>query len=156
MMLVFSAFVCGLIFGLGLIVSQMINPSKVLGFLDVWGDWDPSLALVMAAAVMVSSLGYMVAKRREQPLLGSSLLIPTKKKLDPRLVTGAALFGLGWGLVGLCPGPAIAILPLARWQAVVFVGAMLAGMLLIRFINGRRSRLVSSEFPAKAEWRGSC
>ena len=151
MIVILSAFVCGLIFGMGLIVSQMINPSKVLGFLDILGSWDPSLALVMAAAVTVSSLGYLVVRRRGHPVLASQLEIPANRKLDRRLMAGAAVFGIGWGLAGLCPGPAITILPLGRWQALVFAGAMLAGMVLFRFIATQGPRQVSPDFPVEAE-----
>lgn len=123
-----SAFISGLLFGLGLVISQMINPAKVLAFLDVFGRWDPSLALVMAGAVAASSFGYIVARRRGAPILGTSLEIPTRRDLDFRLLVGAALFGIGWGLIGLCPGPALAILSLGMWQAFVFFAAMIAGM----------------------------
>ena len=134
MPLIISAFASGLIFGLGLIISQMVNPAKVQAFLDVFGDWDPSLALVMAAAVAASSLGYVIAKRRGIPVFATRLEIPTRRDLEPRLLTGAAVFGIGWGLVGLCPGPALTALPLGLWQVFVFVAAMLAGMILFRFI----------------------
>lgn len=134
MALILSAFGSGLIFGLGLIVSQMVNPEKVLAFLDVFGSWDPSLAVVMGAAVAASALGYQIAKRRGVPLFAPRLEIPTRRGLEPRLLTGAALFGIGWGLVGLCPGPALTALPLGLWQVFVFVAAMLAGMALFRLV----------------------
>ena len=134
MALILSAFASGLIFGLGLIVSQMVNPAKVLAFLDIFGDWDPSLALVMGAAVAASALGYSIAKRRGVPLFAARLQIPTRRDVEPRLLTGAALFGIGWGLVGLCPGPALTALPLGLWQVFVFVAAMLAGMAIFRLV----------------------
>ena len=134
MPLIISAFASGLIFGLGLVISQMINPTKVLAFLDLFGNWDPSLALVMAAAVAASSLGYVVAKRRGVPVLAPRLEIPTRRDVEPRLIAGAVIFGVGWGLVGLCPGPALTALPLGLWQVVVFVAAMIAGMALFRFV----------------------
>ena len=134
MPLVLSAFAAGLLFGLGLVISQMVNPAKVLGFLDVFGAWDPSLALVMGAAVAVSALGYAVANRRGRPFLAPRLEIPTRRDLEPRLFTGAVIFGVGWGLAGLCPGPAITILLIAAPQALLFVAAMLAGMMLFRFV----------------------
>ena len=134
MALVLSAFGVGLLFGLGLLVSQMSNPAKVLGFLDVFGAWDPSLAFVMGGAVAVSSLGYFVARRRGIPMLAPKLEIPSRRDLDPRLLAGAAIFGLGWGLVGLCPGPALTLLPIAPQQAGIFVAAMLVGMLLFRLV----------------------
>src|SRR5690349_21427678 len=105
MAIVLSAFASGFVFGLGLVISQMINPAKVLAFLDIFGDWDPSLAFVMGGAVAVSALGYAYARRRGMPVLAPSLDVPSRRDLDPRLLTGAAIFGIGWGLVGLCPGP---------------------------------------------------
>ncbi|ACS39070.1 YeeE/YedE family protein [Methylorubrum extorquens] len=129
-----SAFAVGLLFGLGLLVSGMANPAKVLAFLDVAGRWDPSLAFVMAGAVAISATGYLVARRRGRPLLASRLEIPTRRNLDPRLIAGAAVFGLGWGLAGLCPGPALTLLTVAPAQAMTFVVAMVAGMLLFRLV----------------------
>lgn len=134
MPLIVSAFASGLLFGLGLIVSQMVNPAKVLGFLDIFGDWDPSLALVMGGAVVVSALGYLVAKRRGMPVLASRLEIPNRRDLDPRLIGGAALFGIGWGLVGLCPGPALVGLTFGPTEIFVFVAAMIVGMAIFRLV----------------------
>jgi uncharacterized membrane protein YedE/YeeE len=134
MSIILSAFASGLLFGLGLVVSQMVNPAKVLGFLDIFGDWDPSLALVMGGAVAVSALGYVIAKRRGVPVLAPRLEIPTRRDLEPRLLTGAAIFGIGWGLVGLCPGPALTALTFGPWQVFVFVAAMLVGMALFRMV----------------------
>jgi len=134
MPLILSAFASGLLFGLGLIVSQMVNPAKVLGFLDIFGHWDPSLALVMGGAVAVSSLGYLVAKRRGVPVLAPRLEIPTRRDLDPRLIAGAALFGIGWGLVGLCPGPALVGLTFGPTEIFVFVAAMIIGMAVFRLV----------------------
>ena len=131
---ILAAFASGLIFGLGLVISQMVNPAKVLAFLDVFGTWDPSLALVMGAAVAVSALGHAVAKRRGGPVLAARLELPARRDLEPRLFAGAAVFGIGWGLVGLCPGPALTALPLGLWQVFLFVAAMLAGMVVFRFI----------------------
>jgi uncharacterized membrane protein YedE/YeeE len=138
---ILAAFGAGLLFGLGLVVSQMVNPAKVLAFLDIFGDWDPSLAFVMAGAVAASSVGYVLAKRRGVPVLAPKLEIPTRRDLDARLVTGAALFGIGWGLVGLCPGPALAGLALGRWEIYVFVAAMLAGVALYRLLPSDWPRL---------------
>lgn len=129
-----SAFAVGLLFGLGLLVSGMADPAKVLAFLDVTGRWDPSLAFVMAGAVAVSATGYFVARRRGRPLLASRLEIPTRRDLDPRLIAGAAVFGLGWGLAGLCPGPALTLLTVAPAQAVTFVVAMVVGMLAFHLL----------------------
>lgn len=134
MALILSSYLIGLLFGLGLIVSRMIDPAKVLGFLDIFGAWDPSLAFVMGGAVMVSTLGFLYARRRGAALLVSKLEIPTRNDLDARLVAGAAIFGLGWGLVGICPGPALTILSLGQWQAAVFVVALLSGMALFRLV----------------------
>lgn len=151
MPLIISAFASGLLFGLGLIVSEMINPEKVLAFLDVFGNWDPSLGLVMAGAVAVSAGGYAFAKRRGAPIVAAKLEIPSRRDLDPRLVTGAALFGIGWGLVGLCPGPALTIVPLGLWQAFVFVAALLAGMAIFRLIPSHWPRSSFRREPQRAD-----
>jgi uncharacterized membrane protein YedE/YeeE len=137
MLLLLSAFASGLLFGLGLIVSRMVDPAKVLGFLDVFGNWDPSLALVMGGAVAVSALGYQIAKVRGVPVLTRRLEIPTRRDLDSRLIGGATLFGVGWGLVGLCPGPALTALTFGPSQVLVFVAAMVTGMALFRFVPDR-------------------
>ncbi|MEE1657834.1 YeeE/YedE family protein [Microvirga sp. CF3062] len=137
MPLILSTFASGLLFGLGLIVSQMVNPAKVLAFLDVFGNWDPSLAFVMGGAVAVSALGYWIARRRGAPVLAPRLEIPTRRDLDLRLVTGAALFGIGWGLVGLCPGPALVGLTFGPVAIFAFVAAMIAGMALFRVLPAR-------------------
>lgn len=139
---IISSFAVGLLFGLGLLVSQMANPAKVLAFLDIFGDWDPSLAFVMAGAVAVSALGYVLARRRGAPVLATKLEIPTRRELDPPLVLGAAIFGIGWGLIGLCPGPALTILTVAPEQAGLFVAAMLAGMALFRLVPADWPRAV--------------
>lgn len=131
---ILASLASGLIFGLGLIISQMINPEKVLAFLDIFGAWDPSLAFVMGGAVAASATGYAYAHRRGVPVFAPRLEIPNRRDLDPRLLTGAAIFGIGWGVVGLCPGPALTVLSLGLWQAFVFVAAMLAGMVLFRFV----------------------
>ncbi|MBR1208160.1 MULTISPECIES: DUF6691 family protein [unclassified Bradyrhizobium] len=140
-MLALSAFGTGLIFGLGLIVSQMVNPAKVLAFLDVTGSWDPSLAFVMVGAISASGIGYAVAKSRGAPVLGNRLEILNRPDFDARLIGGAALFGIGWGMVGLCPGPAVATLPLGLWQVLAFVVAMLAGMGLCAALPSGKTQL---------------
>ena len=122
----------GLIFGLGLVISGMSNPAKVLNFLDLFGTWDPSLAFVMGGAVIVTWVGYRLVWTREAPLIDGRFELPTKTDLDPRLLTGAALFGVGWGLGGFCPGPALTAVPLAATGTMVFVPAMLVGMWLAR------------------------
>ena len=134
MLLIISAFTSGLLFGLGLIISQMVDPAKVLGFLDVLGNWDPSLAFVMGGAVVVSALGYAIAKRRGAPVLAPRLEIPTRRDLDPRLLGGAALFGVGWGLAGLCPGPALVALTFGPREVFAFVAAMIVGMAVFRLV----------------------
>jgi len=123
-----ASFICGLVFGGGLLISGMTQPEKVLGFLDIFGPWDATLAFVMAGAVAISSIGFALARRRGMPAFAAQNLWPTKNDLDPPLVVGSVMFGIGWGLVGLCPGPAIAALGLDGWKAPVFVVAMLAGM----------------------------
>jgi uncharacterized protein len=119
---------CGLIFGAGLLVSGMVQPTKVLGFLDIFGAWDPTLAVVMAAALAVSVPGFMLANQRPRPWLAKQYFWPNKSEIDLPLVTGAALFGIGWGLVGLCPGPALESLATLSPGVIVFAAAMAAGM----------------------------
>lgn len=125
-----GALLAGLVFGLGLVVSGMSNPAKVLAFLDLAGAWDPSLALVMVGAIAVGAVGFAFAGRRGQSALGLPMRLASNRSIDRRLVVGAAIFGVGWGLVGLCPGPAVVALASGSWQAFLFVGAMLAGMAL--------------------------
>jgi uncharacterized membrane protein YedE/YeeE len=122
------ALAAGLLFGLGLTISQMIDPAKVIGFLDLAGNWDPSLAFVMAAAVPVAAIGFAFAGRRQAPLCDTRFVGPTKTRVDARLIAGAVIFGTGWGLVGFCPGPALASLTLGGLSPLIFVAAMLAGM----------------------------
>ncbi|CNI16292.1 DUF6691 family protein [Yersinia vastinensis] len=127
MNLLFSL-VSGLIFGLGLIIAGMANPAKVLGFLDIGGLWDPSLALVMAAAVGVATIGFTWAKKRQTSLLGQPLQLPTATHIDRRLISGSLLFGIGWGLAGICPGPALVLVGAGMFKGIIFVAAMLTGM----------------------------
>jgi uncharacterized protein len=124
------AFICGLIFGLGLVISQMSNPAKVLNFLDLAGAWDPSLCFVMGGAIAVAVVGFRLARRLKAPLVANSFHLPRRTEIDGRLLCGAALFGIGWGLVGFCPGPALTALGFGRWEPVLFVAAMVAGMVL--------------------------
>ena len=128
----------GLIFGLGLYLSGMTNPAKVLAFLDLAGGWDPSLALVMAGALVVSSIAFYFARHRQVSLLGAPFQMPTNRKIDRRLVLGSLLFGMGWAIAGLCPGPALALLLTGHWQVVVFTLAMLVGMLIFAGLESRR------------------
>src|SRR6266487_2512089 len=129
-MWIIAPLICGLIFGAGLLISGMVQPTKVLGFLDIFGAWDPSLAVVMAAALAVSIPGFRLANGRSRPLLATRSFWPTRSDIDRRLIIGAALFGIGWGLVGLCPGPAIESLATLSPGVFVFVAAMAAGILL--------------------------
>lgn len=129
--------IAGLLFGLGLIVSGMADPAKVQNFLDPFGAWDPSLAFVMLGAIAVTFAGYRLAFRRGRPLLADTLSLPSKTDIDVRLLAGAGLFGIGWGLSGFCPGPAIVSLPLLATGTLVFVPAMLTGMLLARALQNR-------------------
>jgi len=133
-----SALAAGILFGLGLAVSQMTNPAKVLAFLDIAGDWDPSLAFVMAGAVAVSFTAFRVAKTRHRPLFGDTFQLPTRRDIDLPLIAGSVLFGVGWGLVGLCPGPAITAIVSGQGKVILFLAAMLAGMLAFRFLPPTR------------------
>jgi len=133
-----SEFVIGLIFGMGLIISGMTDPGKVLGFLDVTGLWDPSLALVMGGAVLVGLLAFTIARRRTTTLLGRPMQLPTARHIDRRLVLGSLAFGAGWGIAGFCPGPAIVSLGAGQAKAFVFVLAMLVGMGAFEWLERRR------------------
>ncbi|MCD4502529.1 DUF6691 family protein [Chromobacterium piscinae] len=127
-----SAFLAGLVFGVGLIVAGMANPAKVLGFLDIAGRWDPSLALVMAGAVVVALPAFAVAKRRGRALLGDEMQLPATRSVDRRLLLGSLVFGAGWGLAGVCPGPALVLAGSGLPSGLLFLVAMLAGMWLHR------------------------
>jgi len=133
-----AAFAAGLLFGLGLCLSGMADPAKVLAFLDVSDDFDPSLAFVMAGAIAVALPGFRLVRRRGRPLFDDGFHLPPRAPVDARLVGGAALFGVGWGLSGFCPGPAIVALPLGAPGALVFVAAMLAGFAIARAALARR------------------
>jgi uncharacterized membrane protein YedE/YeeE len=133
-----SEFLVGLLFGLGLILSGMTDPSKVLGFLDIFGLWDPSLALVMGGAIGVGFFAFAIAKKRIVNFLGGALHLPTSSQIDKPLVIGAVLFGAGWGLAGFCPGPALVSLASGQIKAAAFVVFMLIGMQLFEML-GRRA-----------------
>ena len=148
-MQVLVAGLCGLVFGAGLAISGMTNPAKVLGFLDVFGAFDATLACVMGGALAVSAAGYAVARRRERPWLAGAFSIPTRRELDASLLGGAVLFGVGWGLVGLCPGPALASLWRGSPEVALFVAAMLAGVLLHRFATRERSPAAPAPVPGR-------
>jgi uncharacterized membrane protein YedE/YeeE len=135
-----SEFAVGLIFGIGLIVSGMTDPGKVLGFLDLFGAWDPSLAFVMGGAILVGVFAFALAKKRTSTFLGGALHLPTSRDIDRRLVVGSLAFGVGWGLAGFCPGPAIVSLGMGEPKAAVFVVAMLAGMWLFELAERRAMR----------------
>ena len=122
-----AALAAGIVFGLGLVVSQMVNPAKIVGFLDVTGKWDPTLLFVMGGALAVTIPGFRWILKRPHPLFAGGFSLPTKADLDPRLIAGAALFGVGWGLAGLCPGPAVTALVTLATPIFVFFVAMLAG-----------------------------
>lgn len=139
-MLAFTSLLAGLVFGLGLIASGMANPAKVLGFLDLAGAWDPSLAFVMAGAIAVGALAFFAARQRTQSLLGAEMKLPTSRQIDRRLVGGSVLFGIGWGVAGFCPGPALVALGMGQIKALVFVAAMLAGMGLFELFEASKRR----------------
>jgi uncharacterized membrane protein YedE/YeeE len=146
-----ASLVCGLVFGAGLLISGMVQPKKVLGFLDIFGAWDPSLAIVMTAALAVSTPGFMLAKGRSRPLLATKSFWPTKREIDRPLVVGAALFGLGWGLVGLCPGPALENLATRSPGIIVFVAALAGGMALHDFWQNSQPKIRNREALANAD-----
>jgi len=133
------AVVCGVLFGAGLVVSDMINPARVLAFLDVAGNWDPSLALVMIGALIPSAAAYLLRRHLAAPVLEASFDVPENRRIDRPLIGGAVLFGLGWGLVGLCPGPALAALATGLWPVLIFVLAMAAGMMVFRLTLDRQA-----------------
>ena len=126
---------CGIIFGIGLVISQMINPAKVLGFLNLFGEWDPSLAFVMIGALIVSSPLFHLFKNKEKPIFFTSFSISENKEIDKRLIIGSILFGAGWGLIGLCPGPAISSIALLNTSSVTFVFSMFIGFYIASKIN---------------------
>jgi uncharacterized membrane protein YedE/YeeE len=130
-----TAFVAGLVFGLGLVVAGMTNPAKILNFLDIAGKWDPSLLFVMVGAIAVGIVAFTVARRRATSALGLPMHLPTARAIDARLIGGSLLFGVGWGLAGFCPGPAIVALGAGYAKAGVFVGAMLVGMAAVDRIS---------------------
>jgi uncharacterized membrane protein YedE/YeeE len=144
-MIVFAALLAGLVFGLGLIVSGMTDPAKVLAFLDMSGAWDPSLAFVMAGAIAIARGAFMVAAKRSASLLGAPMRLPTTRRIDRRLIVGSLLFGIGWGIAGFCPGPALVALGMGQGKAGVFVAAMLAGMVVFEWLERRRWAMVMRE-----------
>jgi len=137
-MIALASWLAGLVFGLGLILSGMANPAKVLGFLDLAGAWDPSLAFVMAGAIAVGMVAFMAARRRTVSLLGAQMRLPSARSIDRRLIGGSMLFGMGWGIAGFCPGPSLVALGMGEVKALVFVAAMLAGMGIFELFEGRK------------------
>lgn len=141
-MQIVTAFVTGLLFGLGLILSGMTDPTKVTGFLDIAGTWNPSLIFVMGGAILVAMVAFRIAGTRIHALLGGAMHLPTTRQIDKRLILGGVIFGIGWGLAGYCPGPALASLATGGSKPLIFVLAMLAGMatyeILSRFPDTKR------------------
>jgi uncharacterized membrane protein YedE/YeeE len=131
----FTSFFAGLLFGCGLILSGMSNPAKVLAFLDLAGRWDPSLAFVMLGAILVAALAFRVGGARARTVFGGAIHVPGAARVDTRLVLGSVVFGVGWGLVGYCPGPALTSLGVGRWPTVLFVAAMIAGMTVFEALD---------------------
>lgn len=132
------AWLAGLIFGLGLVIAGMANPAKVLGFLDLAGNWDPSLAFVMLGGIAVASIGFFLAGRRARTWLGLPVQIPAARQIDRRLIGGSLLFGVGWGLAGICPGPALVLVGAGMAKGMLFVVAMLAGMAVFAWLERRK------------------
>ena len=140
----FMALLAGLLFGLGLILSGMSDPAKVLGFLDLTGNWDPSLAFVMIGAVAVGSLVFPFAAKRPKAILGAAMQLPTATQIDRRLVLGGLTFGIGWGLAGYCPGPALASLAQGGIKPLLFFVAMLAGMAIFQVLERAKAKAVAA------------
>ncbi len=140
-----ASLACGFMFGLGLLISGMLQPAKVLGFLDILGAWDPSLAVVMAAALVVSGIGFTVAKRLLRPLLAPRSSWPDRTDIDSPLVIGSVLFGTGWGLVGLCPGPALENLATLSPAVIAFVAAMGIGIVLHHVWSRQRTAVTGRQ-----------
>ncbi len=139
-----TEFAIGLLFGLGLILAGMTDPSKVIGFLDLAGAWDPSLALVMGGAILVGVFAFGAAKRRTSSIFGGAMQLPTSRDIDRRLIGGSVLFGAGWGLAGFCPGPAIVSVGAGQSKAIVFTLAMLLGMVVFEILERRRQQQVAA------------
>ncbi len=144
---ILSSFIVGLIFGIGLILAGMTDPSKVIGFLDVAGLWDPSLAFVMAGAILVGVVAFRFARKRSAAFFGGTMRLPSRDDIDRRLVLGSLAFGVGWGMAGFCPGPALTALGTGNGKAVIFVLAMIAGMALFELADkllhaARRERVL--------------
>jgi hypothetical protein len=142
-MALFLSLMAGLVFGIGLLVSGMANPAKVLGFLDLAGRWDPSLAFVMAGAIAVGTIAFAAARKRSASFLGLQMRLPTLNRVDRPLVVGSLLFGIGWGIAGFCPGPALVALGMGQGKAAIFVAAMLVGMGIFEVLERHGERLAA-------------
>jgi len=140
MLSIFSAGIFGLLFGLGLVTSHMVDPDRVVGFLDVAGDWDPTLAFVMIGAIAVGLPAFVVARQQKKALLGDPIVLPDRYRIDRKLTLGAMIFGVGWGLAGICPGPGIVLLGTLDKGALVFVPAVIIGMLGAWYLPSRVSK----------------
>lgn len=135
---VITALISGILFGFGLLVAEMGNPQKILAFLDITGNWDPSLLITMAVAMAVSMVAFTVAKKRKKTVCGTPVELPVNSKIDKRLLTGAVLFGLGWGLAGICPGPGIVLSGMLSIKGLVFTASMIAGMVIFALYSSRQ------------------
>ena len=144
-----ASFAAGLVFGLGLLVSGMANPAKVLAFLDLAGAWDPSLALVMAGAVAVGAAAFAFVKKRTRTLLGAPVLLPTPRRIDRRLIFGSLVFGVGWGLAGICPGPALVLAGTGSAKGLAFLAAMIAGNGVFEFFE-KKKRVAPGPAPVRS------
>ena len=134
------AYICGVVFGLGIMISGMANPAKVINFFDIAGSWDPSLAFVMGGALVVTFIGYRLVFARPHPALEAKFYLPTAKDIDLRLVGGSAVFGIGWGIAGFCPGGALPALGTGRSEVFIFTAALIAGLVLARILNAALAR----------------
>jgi len=143
----FASLFAGLLFGLGLIVSGMANPEKVLGFLDIAGLWDPSLAFVMGGAIIVGLIAFTVARERTLSFLGFNMKLPTNNRIDKRMVIGSMMFGIGWGIAGFCPGPGLVALGAGEIKGLVFVASMVTGMMLFEIVERKRAAPTQSPGP---------
>jgi uncharacterized membrane protein YedE/YeeE len=141
--------IAGLLFGIGLIVSGMVNPDKVIGFLDITGEWDPALMFVMGGAVTFNLFSFMFIKKKATPITGKEFHWPTKKDIDCRLIVGSSLFGIGWGLAGICPGPGLVNISTLNPKALVFVGSMIIGMIIFKLVDKKLPKVVNCSLSPK-------
>lgn len=139
-MRILTAYLIGLVFGVGIAISGMANPAKVLNFFDVAGTWDPSLIFVMGGALVTTFIGYKLVFGRSTPIMDGSFHLPTNRKIDLQLVGGSAVFGIGWGIAGFCPGGALPAIGTGRWEVIVFMLALLVGVFIAKFIQSRGAR----------------